>query len=29
LSPGRHRINCTAPRDDGGYLWFSHQWVVH
>ncbi len=25
---GRHRVNCTAPRNDGGYLWFSHQWIV-
>ena len=28
FSPGRHRVNCTAPRNDGGYLWFSHQWIV-
>jgi hypothetical protein len=26
--PGRQRVNCTAPRNDGGYLWFSHQWVI-
>lgn len=25
---GRQRINCTAPGNDGRYLWFSHQWVV-
>jgi poly-beta-1,6-N-acetyl-D-glucosamine N-deacetylase len=25
---GRHRVNCTAPRNDGRYLWFSHPWVV-
>jgi len=25
---GRHRVNCTAPRNDGGWLWFSHQWVI-
>jgi biofilm PGA synthesis lipoprotein PgaB len=25
---GRQRVNCTAPRDDGRYLWFSHQWVI-
>jgi peptidoglycan/xylan/chitin deacetylase (PgdA/CDA1 family) len=25
---GRHRVNCTAPRSDGRYLWFSHPWVV-
>jgi hypothetical protein len=28
LGKGRHRVNCTAPRDDGRYLWFSHQWIV-
>ena len=28
FSPGRQRVNCTAPRNDGGYLWFSHQWIV-
>ena len=28
FQPGRHRVNCTAPRDDGRYLWFSHQWIV-
>jgi len=26
--PGRQRINCTAPRTDGRYLWFSHAWIV-
>lgn len=25
---GRQRVNCTAPRNDGRYLWFSHQWIV-
>jgi biofilm PGA synthesis lipoprotein PgaB len=25
---GRQRVNCTAPRNDGGYLWFSHQWII-
>jgi len=25
---GRHRVNCTVPRNDGRYLWFSHVWVV-
>jgi peptidoglycan/xylan/chitin deacetylase (PgdA/CDA1 family) len=25
---GRHRVNCTAPQNDGSYLWFSHQWIV-
>jgi peptidoglycan/xylan/chitin deacetylase (PgdA/CDA1 family) len=25
---GRHRVNCTAPRDDGRYLWFSHPWII-
>ena len=28
FGPGRQRVNCTAPRNDGGYLWFSHQWIV-
>ena len=28
LESSRHRVNCTAPRDDGRYLWFSHQWIV-
>ena len=28
LSNGRQRVNCTAPRDDGRYLWFSHPWIV-
>jgi peptidoglycan/xylan/chitin deacetylase (PgdA/CDA1 family) len=23
----RVRYNCTYPRDDGSYYWFSHQWV--
>lgn len=25
---GRQRVNCTAPRNDGRYAWFSHQWIV-
>jgi len=25
---GRQRVNCTAPRNDGRYLWFSHPWFV-
>ena len=25
---GRHRVNCTAPRDDGRYVWFSHPWII-
>ena len=25
---GRQRVNCTAPRHDGRYLWFSHQWII-
>jgi biofilm PGA synthesis lipoprotein PgaB len=28
FGPGRQRVNCTAPHNDGGYLWFSHQWIV-
>jgi poly-beta-1,6-N-acetyl-D-glucosamine N-deacetylase len=28
LGLGRQRVNCTAPRNDGRYLWFSHQWIV-
>ena len=28
LSEGRHRVNCTAPRKDGRYLWFSHPWII-
>ena len=28
LTKGRHRVNCTAPRNDGRYLWFSHQWIT-
>lgn len=28
-APGRNRINCTAPADDGSgdYYWYSYQWV--
>jgi peptidoglycan/xylan/chitin deacetylase (PgdA/CDA1 family) len=25
---GRQRVNCTVPRNDGRYLWFSHPWFV-
>lgn len=28
LPAGRQRVNCTAPRNDGRYLWFSHPWFV-
>ena len=28
LESGRQRVNCTVPRDDGRYLWFSHPWFV-
>jgi len=28
LEKGRQRVNCTLPRYDGRYLWFSHQWIV-
>lgn len=28
LGGGRHRVNCTAPRNDGRYLWFSHPWII-
>ena len=28
FGPGRQRVNCTAPHNKGGYLWFSHQWIV-
>ena len=28
LGRGRQRVNCTAPRNDGRYLWFSHPWVI-
>ena len=28
LASGRQRVNCTAPRSDGRYLWFSHPWIV-
>jgi peptidoglycan/xylan/chitin deacetylase (PgdA/CDA1 family) len=27
LRPGRSRYNCTAPRADGGWAWFSHPWL--
>jgi hypothetical protein len=28
FTPGRRRVNCTAPVGDGRYQWFSHPWVV-
>ncbi len=28
LGPGRQHVNCTAPRNDGRYLWYSHPWFV-
>jgi peptidoglycan/xylan/chitin deacetylase (PgdA/CDA1 family) len=28
FAAGRQRVNCTAPRNDGRYLWFSHPWVI-
>ena len=28
LGKGRQRVNCTAPRNDGRYLWLSHPWFV-
>jgi len=28
FSPGRRRVNCTAPTPSGRYLWFSHPWIV-
>ena len=28
FSKGRRRVNCTAPGNDGRYLWFSHQWII-
>jgi peptidoglycan/xylan/chitin deacetylase (PgdA/CDA1 family) len=28
FTEGRQRVNCTAPRNDGRYLWFSHPWFV-
>ena len=28
LSPGRNRVNCTAPVGDGTWYWFSHPWFV-
>ncbi len=28
LSPGRNRVNCTAPTGDGTFYWFSHPWFV-
>jgi peptidoglycan/xylan/chitin deacetylase (PgdA/CDA1 family) len=28
LGTGRQRVNCTAPRPDGRFEWFSHPWIV-
>jgi len=28
LAAGRQRVNCTAPRPDGRFEWFSHPWIV-
>jgi hypothetical protein len=28
FGPGRRRVNCTAPGNDGRYRWFSHQWII-
>lgn len=28
IGSGRQRVNCTAPRSDGRYLWFSHPWII-
>lgn len=30
LTPGRNKINCTAPAADGSgdFYWFSHQWLA-
>ena len=28
LARGRQRANCTAPQNDGRYLWFSHPWFI-
>lgn len=28
LAPGRNRVNCTVPRSDGRYFWFSHPWFL-
>ncbi|MDZ7825940.1 MAG: polysaccharide deacetylase family protein [Gammaproteobacteria bacterium] len=27
VHPGRSRYNCTAPRSEGGWTWFSHPWL--
>jgi peptidoglycan/xylan/chitin deacetylase (PgdA/CDA1 family) len=29
LGAGRQRVNCTVPRNDGRYYWFSHPWFVN
>ncbi|MDX1480595.1 MAG: polysaccharide deacetylase family protein [Woeseiaceae bacterium] len=28
LSPGRNRVNCTAPAGGGRYYWYSHPWFI-
>lgn len=28
LAPGRHRVTCTRPVDDGRFQWFSWLWMV-
>jgi len=28
FSKSRQRVNCTAPQNNGRYMWFSHQWIV-
>lgn len=28
LGPGRHRVNCTVPGNEGRYFWHSHPWFV-
>jgi peptidoglycan/xylan/chitin deacetylase (PgdA/CDA1 family) len=28
FGPGRRRVNCTAPGNEGRYYWFSHAWIV-
>lgn len=27
LPPGRSRVNCTAPADDGRFYWYSHPFI--
>lgn len=28
FGPGRQRVNCTVPGNDGRFYWFSHPWFV-